>query len=41
MGYAMAREFLLAGDRVLICGRNPARLQAAMSSLWQEFGTDR
>ncbi len=33
LGYALAREFLLAGDRVVICARNPERLEAALSSL--------
>lgn len=31
----MAHEFLQAGDNVLLCGRNPARLQAALQHLQQ------
>jgi chlorophyll(ide) b reductase len=33
LGRAMAREFLLAGDRVVVCGRDPARLDAAVKKL--------
>lgn len=36
----MTREFLQAGDCVVICGRNPERLQAAVAALWQEVGGD-
>ena len=31
--YALARELLAAGDRVVICGRDEARLQAAVEAL--------
>ena len=33
LGLAMAREFLLAGDRVVICGRDSGRLDSAMRQL--------
>ncbi len=33
LGRAMARAFLLAGDRVVVCGRDPARLDAAVRKL--------
>jgi chlorophyll(ide) b reductase len=33
LGYSLAAEFLLAGDRVVICGRNKPRLDDALSSL--------
>ena len=33
LGYALAMGFLSAGDRVVICGRNPAGLDAALLSL--------
>jgi len=38
VGFAMAREFLSEGDKVLICGRNPERLQLAKDALQTEFG---
>ncbi|GAB4817879.1 hypothetical protein N2152v2_004925 [Parachlorella kessleri] len=37
----MAREFLSAGDRVVICGRSESRLHAALEMLHQDFGKDR
>jgi NAD(P)-dependent dehydrogenase (short-subunit alcohol dehydrogenase family) len=40
-GYAMAREFLLLGDSVALCGRDPARLDAALAHLRSEFGAER
>jgi NAD(P)-dependent dehydrogenase (short-subunit alcohol dehydrogenase family) len=33
LGWAMARKFLAAGDRVLICARNEHRLEAALHGL--------
>ena len=33
LGRAMTREFLRAGDRVVICGRNPSRLESALRVL--------
>lgn len=35
LGYALAVEFLSAGDRVVICGRNPGRLEDALHALQQ------
>ena len=35
LGYALASEFLAAGDRVVICGRNPGRLEVALHFLRQ------
>ncbi|TLU58234.1 MAG: SDR family oxidoreductase [Chlorobium sp.] len=35
VGYALAAAFLLAGDRVVICGRNLQRLEDALHSLRQ------
>jgi chlorophyll(ide) b reductase len=36
LGQAMAKMFLLAGDRVVICGRDPDRLEAALEHLRRE-----
>jgi chlorophyll(ide) b reductase len=36
LGVAMARMFSLAGDRVVICGRDPNRLQSALAKLRME-----
>ncbi|MFZ4524845.1 MAG: SDR family NAD(P)-dependent oxidoreductase [Chlorobium sp.] len=33
LGYALASEFLAAGDRVVICGRNSERLEEALHTL--------
>ncbi|NTU97810.1 MAG: SDR family oxidoreductase [Chlorobiaceae bacterium] len=33
IGYALAREFLAAGDRVVICSRQKVRLEKALASL--------
>ena len=33
LGYALASEFLAEGDRVVLCGRNPERLENALHSL--------
>ena len=41
LGFAMAREFLQAGDRLVICGRNPERLKEALAALQGEFGASR
>ena len=35
LGYALASGFLAAGDRVVLCGRNPGRLEDALHSLRQ------
>lgn len=37
LGYALAREFLLKGDRVIISGRNPEQLERAVESLKAEI----
>jgi short chain dehydrogenase len=37
LGHCMAREFIRRGDRVVICGRSPARVQAAVAALQREF----
>lgn len=36
-GYALVREFLSAGDRVVLCGRTEARVSAAVASLLEDF----
>lgn len=41
LGFAMAREFLKAGDSVIICGRNSERLAAATTALRQELPANR
>ncbi|WVZ03929.1 hypothetical protein V8G54_024735 [Vigna mungo] len=38
IGYALAKEFLKAGDNVLICSRSDERVEAAVRSLRVEFG---
>jgi short chain dehydrogenase len=40
LGYCLAREFIRRGDRVVICGRSPARVQAAVAALQREFNLD-
>ena len=37
LGYALAREHLAAGDRLVICARDGARLAAAAAALQREF----
>ncbi|CAN6697427.1 unnamed protein product [Malus baccata var. baccata] len=37
-GYALAKEFLKAGDNVVICSRSAERVNAAVQSLRQDFG---
>lgn len=39
LGYAMAEEFLVRGDRVVLCARDASRLNAAMSSLHAKFSS--
>ena len=41
LGFALAAEFLQAGDCVAICGRNAERLDAAVAALGARFGADR
>jgi len=38
IGYALAREFLKAGDNVVICSRSAERVETAVQSLKEEFG---
>ncbi|KAL9247926.1 hypothetical protein vseg_021303 [Gypsophila vaccaria] len=38
VGYALAREFLKAGDNVIICSRSEERVDSAVQSLRAEFG---
>lgn len=40
LGYALAREFLTMGDRVLITGRSPERLDVSVVALRKETGND-
>ena len=37
VGYALAREFLACGDRVLLCSRSEDRIVDAVASLQEEF----
>ncbi|XP_059652847.1 chlorophyll(ide) b reductase NOL, chloroplastic isoform X5 [Cornus florida] len=38
IGYALAKEFLKAGDNVMICSRSAERVESALQSLRGEFG---
>nr|XP_048327005.1 chlorophyll(ide) b reductase NOL, chloroplastic isoform X6 [Ziziphus jujuba var. spinosa] len=38
MGYALAKEFLKAGDNVVICSRSADGVESAVQQLRQEFG---
>ncbi|KAG6630814.1 hypothetical protein I3843_13G038300 [Carya illinoinensis] len=38
IGYALAKEFLKAGDNVIICSRSAERIESAHQSLREEFG---
>ncbi|KAK3422095.1 chlorophyll(ide) b reductase NOL, chloroplastic [Eucalyptus grandis] len=38
IGYALAKEFLKAGDNVVICSRSVERVESAVRDLRQEFG---
>lgn len=38
IGYALAKEFLKAGDNVIICSRTAERVESAVRSLREEFG---
>ncbi|WJX87424.1 chlorophyll(ide) b reductase [Trifolium repens] len=38
IGYALAKEFLKAGDNVLICSRSDERVETAVKGLREEFG---
>jgi len=41
IGYALAKEFLSAGDNVIICSRSDDLVQAAIENLRGEFGHQR
>ncbi|KAK1425412.1 hypothetical protein QVD17_20764 [Tagetes erecta] len=38
IGYALAKEFLKAGDNVIICSRSAERVESALETLREEFG---
>ncbi|XP_044460732.1 chlorophyll(ide) b reductase NOL, chloroplastic isoform X2 [Mangifera indica] len=38
IGYALAKEFLKAGDNVIVCSRSAERVESAVQSLREEFG---
>ncbi|KAM0047952.1 putative chlorophyll(ide) b reductase [Helianthus debilis subsp. tardiflorus] len=38
IGYALAKEFLKAGDNVIICSRSDERVESALQTLRAEFG---
>uniref|UniRef100_A0A0D3FLY5 HTH myb-type domain-containing protein n=1 Tax=Oryza barthii TaxID=65489 RepID=A0A0D3FLY5_9ORYZ len=38
IGYALAKEFLKAGDNVVICSRSAERVESAVTDLKKEFG---
>ncbi|XP_020092901.1 chlorophyll(ide) b reductase NOL, chloroplastic isoform X2 [Ananas comosus] len=38
LGFALAREFLKAGDNVVICSRSAERVESAVQNLRNEFG---
>ncbi|KAI3744123.1 hypothetical protein L1987_57199 [Smallanthus sonchifolius] len=38
IGYALAKEFLKAGDNVIICSRSAERVESALQKLRAEFG---
>ncbi|XP_024026258.1 chlorophyll(ide) b reductase NOL, chloroplastic isoform X1 [Morus notabilis] len=38
IGYALAKEFLKAGDNVVICSRSAERVESAVQSVKEEFG---
>ncbi|KAJ3685901.1 hypothetical protein LUZ61_015065 [Rhynchospora tenuis] len=38
IGYALAKEFLKAGDNVVLCSRSADRVESAVESLRKEFG---
>nr|XP_043624588.1 chlorophyll(ide) b reductase NOL, chloroplastic isoform X2 [Erigeron canadensis] len=41
IGYALAKEFLQAGDNVLICSRSAERVETALQTLRTDFGVQR
>ncbi|KAI9071880.1 hypothetical protein K1719_046153 [Acacia pycnantha] len=38
IGFALAKEFLRAGDYVIICSRSNEKVESAVQSLREEFG---
>ncbi|KAJ6801287.1 chlorophyll(ide) b reductase NOL, chloroplastic [Iris pallida] len=38
IGYSLAKEFLKAGDNVIVCSRSADRVESAVQNLKQEFG---
>ncbi|KAL5734264.1 hypothetical protein ACOSP7_032125 [Xanthoceras sorbifolium] len=38
IGYALAKQFLKAGDNVIICSRSAERVESALNSLREDFG---
>ncbi|XP_031475805.1 chlorophyll(ide) b reductase NOL, chloroplastic isoform X2 [Nymphaea colorata] len=38
IGYALAKEFLKAGDNIIICSRSEERVESAVRNLREEFG---
>ncbi|GMJ11892.1 NYC1-like [Hibiscus trionum] len=38
IGYALAKNFLVAGDNVIICSRSAERVESAVKSLREEYG---
>ncbi|GAB4836199.1 hypothetical protein Ancab_001113 [Ancistrocladus abbreviatus] len=41
LGYALAKDFLKAGDNVILCSRSAERVELAVQSLRKEFGEQR
>ncbi|GAB2287522.1 hypothetical protein Dimus_021897 [Dionaea muscipula] len=41
IGYALAKEFLKAGDNVIVCSRSAERVESAIQGLRAEFGEHR
>ncbi|XP_023550435.1 chlorophyll(ide) b reductase NOL, chloroplastic [Cucurbita pepo subsp. pepo] len=41
IGYALAKQFLKAGDNVVICSRSAERVESSVQSLREEFGEQR
>ncbi|KDP39501.1 hypothetical protein JCGZ_04165 [Jatropha curcas] len=40
IGYALAKEFLKAGDNIVICSRSAERVESAVQNLREEFGEE-
>ncbi|XP_022765621.1 chlorophyll(ide) b reductase NOL, chloroplastic [Durio zibethinus] len=41
IGYALVKEFLKAGDNIIICSRSAERVKSAVKSLREEYGEQR